>query len=45
MKPSSIYNVIDYDVFAKFITKAVSVRDKKVFLIDTPLLETYSPFG
>ncbi len=26
----------DYDVFIKFITKLVSVRDKKVFLINTP---------
>jgi hypothetical protein len=32
-RPSSIYNMIDYDVFAKFaMKKYVSVRDKKYFL-------------
>jgi hypothetical protein len=29
--------MIDYDVFAKFTIKNVSVRDKKLFLINTPL--------
>jgi hypothetical protein len=29
--------MIDYDVFTKPVIKNVSVRDKKVFLVNTPL--------